>query len=554
MTFEFFGNEELLSVSPYEKYPVQTLKKSYSQVEIFEKIETTIQKSIAENEDEPLCKDNPNRFCLFPIQYHDIWNAYKKHKNSFWTAEEIDFSADKNDWEKLNENEKYFIEHILAFFAGSDGIVLENLMTNFCKEVMIPEARCFYGFQAMMENIHCCSKDTLTLTDKGWKPLKELENSAVSVWNGEIFTNVRVQFTGMKELYRVELENGFYLDCTEDHHWYILQGEKEVKCTTRQLLKGDEIFPYELPRISDHFEPLSSRHKLKWLDSLVHSKYENPLFPIEESILWTVSKNGHSVSRLMVRSIQKLEGIHPTYCFNEPLRGKGVFNGILTGQSEVYSLMIDTLVADQERKNHLFKAISTIPCIQRKAEWALKWIHETNKSSFAQRLYAFGIVEGLFFSGSFCAIFWLKERGLMANALGKSNEWISRDESLHTEFAILLYKYIKHPISTEEAHSMMNEAVIIEEEFICESLPVNLIGMNSDMMRTYIRFVADRLLSQFGYEKLYFVKNPFQFMEKISLDGKTNFFEQRVSEYSLVQNYTTNDSFSSLVNLDNDDF
>jgi ribonucleoside-diphosphate reductase beta chain len=303
---------------------------------------------------EPLLVDDPNRYCIFPIKYPEIWKAYKDHKKAFWTAEEIDFTSDKADWDKLNSDEKYFIEHILAFFAGSDGIVLENLVKNFCSEVTVPEARCFYAFQAMMENIH----------------------------------------------------------------------------------------------------------------------------------------------------------------------------------SEVYSLMIDSLVQDQERKQTLFDAITKIPCVEKKAQWALQWIEQ---GSFAKRLFAFGIVEGLFFSGSFCAIFWLKERGLMASALGKSNEWIARDESLHTQFAILLYTYIKEKLPELEAHNIMHQAVIIEEEFICESLPVALIGMNPVLMKQYIRYCADRLLVQFGYKKVYYEKNPFPFMEKISMDGKTNFFEQRVSEYSLSE-------------------
>jgi len=304
---------------------------------------------------EPILRDDLNRYTLFPIQYPKLWDAYKKHKNAFWTSEEIDFTADKSDWEKLNSDEKYFIENILAFFASSDGIVLENLISNFCAEVMIPEARCFYAFQAMMENIH----------------------------------------------------------------------------------------------------------------------------------------------------------------------------------SETYSLMIESLVSDSNRKQELFQAITQIPCVEKKAKWAIQWIQDKNQS-FAKRLFAFAIVEGLFFSGSFCAIFWLKERNLMTKALGKSNEWIARDESLHTEFAILLYQYLNKKLTEEEVLPILEEAVTIEEEFICHSLPIKLIGMNHTLMARYIRFCADRLLVQFGFSKKYKETNPFPFMEKISLDGKTNFFEQRVSEYSLA--------------------
>ena len=338
-----------------------------------EKTVKTLEKGRESEEPILCCRKNKNRFTLFPIQYLDMWKAYKQHKHAFWTAEEIDFSADLVDWKnKLTSNERYFIENILAFFAGSDGIVLENLVQNFCNEVTIPEARCFYAFQAMMENIH----------------------------------------------------------------------------------------------------------------------------------------------------------------------------------SETYSLMIDSLIEDPLRKQQLFQAVDRIPCVQKKANWAIQWI-ENPKNNFATRLFAFAIVEGIFFSGAFCAIFWLKERGLMTKALGKSNEWIARDEGLHTAFAVLLYQYVVNKLSLEEAHSILHEAVMIEEEFICESLPVRLIGMNSESMSQYIRFVADRLLTQFNLSKLYFTSNPFPFMEKIGLDGKTNFFEERVSEYIHAPNHSNTD-FS--FDMDHDHF
>jgi len=353
----FFNELKMMTKDLYYHETPNNVITSILQMEVNEK-ENDIQK---ERMIEPLLQEDKNRYSLYPIKYHDIWKAYKDHKNSFWTAEEIDFQADKSDWEKLNTDERYFIENILAFFAGSDGIVLENLVQNFCQEISIPEVRCFYGFQAMMENIH----------------------------------------------------------------------------------------------------------------------------------------------------------------------------------SEVYSLMIDTYVSDPQRKKLLFEAIERIPCIERKAKWALQWIKSNDIQHFGKRLFAFGIVEGLFFSGSFCAIFWLKEKGIMTKALGKSNEWIARDESLHTQFAVLLYKYVNNKISELEAHQIMCQAVQIEEEFICESLPVRLIGMNQDFMKQYIRYCADRLLQQFGYSKLYFDTNPFPFMEKISMEGKTNFFEQRVTEYSLANTSDT---------------
>jgi len=306
---------------------------------------------------EDILAHDEQRYCLYPIKYPEIWDAYRKHKQMFWTAEEIDFSADKRDWQRLTPDEQYFIENILAFFAGSDGIVLENLVSNFCSEVTIPEARCFYAFQAMIENIH----------------------------------------------------------------------------------------------------------------------------------------------------------------------------------SEVYSLMIDTYVTDHKKKLRLFRGIEEIPCVQKKAEWSLRWI--SSERPFCTRLFAFAIVEGLFFSGSFCSIFWLKERGLMLHSLCKSNEWIARDEGLHTNFAILLYHHLKHQkLDPEEAYRMMREAVAIETEFVCESLPVRLIGMNHQLMTRYIRSVADHLLVQFNLHKIFHDTNPFPFMKFSSLSSKTNFFEQTTSEYSTACN------------------
>jgi len=301
---------------------------------------------------EPLLRDNPGRFVLFPIQHDDIWSMYKKHAASFWTAEEIDLSQDKRDWLSLNDGEQHFIKYVLAFFAASDGIVVENLGKRFMTEVQLPEARCFYGFQLMMENIH----------------------------------------------------------------------------------------------------------------------------------------------------------------------------------SETYSLLIDTYIADAVEKTRLLGAIDTIECVKRKAAWALQ--HIDNDTSFAERLVAFACVEGIFFSGSFCAIFWLKKRGLMPG-LTFSNELISRDEGLHTDFACLLYRsHLVEKLSPDAVRAIVREAVDIERFFVCDSLPVKLIGMNGDMMSEYIEFVADRLLDALGCDKLYNAKNPFDWMEMISLQGKTNFFEKRVGEYA----------------------
>merc|ERR1712045_717372 len=299
--------------------------------------------------EEPLLKENPRRFVILPIQYNAIWKMYKKAEASFWTAEEVDLSKDINDWNNLKEEERYFVKHVLAFFAASDGIVNENLVEKFMQEVQVPEARCFYGFQIAIENIH----------------------------------------------------------------------------------------------------------------------------------------------------------------------------------SEMYSLLIDTYIKDPAEKEKLFDAIETVPAVMKKASWALNWI---NNASYAERIIAFASVEGIFFSGSFAAIFWLKKRGLMPG-LTFSNELISRDEGLHTDFACLMFHHLKNKPSESRIVEIVSEAVEIEIEFLTDALPVRLIGMNCDLMSTYIKFVADRLLHELSCKKIYNVDNPFDFMENISLDGKTNFFERRVGDY-----------------------
>jgi len=299
---------------------------------------------------EPILQENPNRFVLFPIQHDDIWAFYKQSEASIWTAEEIDLSQDLKDWENLSDNERHFIKHVLAFFAASDGIVNENLAENFVGEVQYTEAKFFYGFQIMMENIH----------------------------------------------------------------------------------------------------------------------------------------------------------------------------------SETYSLLIDTYIKDNKEKDHLFNAIETLDCVKKKADWALRWI---DNGSFAERLIAFAAVEGIFFSGSFCSIFWLKKRGLMPG-LTFSNELISRDEGMHCDFACLLYtQHITNKLPKATVEGIIANAVDMEKEFVSDALPVSLIGMNAEMMCQYIEFVADRLLAQLGNDKIYNVENPFPWMDMISLQGKTNFFEKRVGDY-----------------------
>jgi ribonucleoside-diphosphate reductase beta chain len=320
---------------------------------------------------EPILIENKDRFVIFPIKHNDIWEFYKKSEASFWTAEEIDLSNDLVDWNnKLNDNERHFIKHVLAFFAASDGIVNENLAINFLNEVQYPEARFFYGFQIMMENIH----------------------------------------------------------------------------------------------------------------------------------------------------------------------------------SETYSLLIDTYIKDPVEKDKLLHAVETVPCVGKKAEWALTWIQN---GSFAERLIAFAAVEGIFFSGSFCSIFWLKKRGLMPG-LSFSNELISRDEGLHCDFACMLYAdHVKHKLPKDQVLKIISDAVVIEKEFVSEAIPVRLIGMNADLMCQYIEFCADRLLLALGCDKFYNASNPFDFMEMISLQGKTNFFEKRVAEYQKSGVMNTKEE-NNVFNLDED--
>lgn len=303
---------------------------------------------------EPLLKENPRRFVVFPIQYPDIWNKYKEAEASFWTTEEVDLSKDIWHWNRLTNDERHFIKHVLAFFAASDGIVNENLVERFSQEVQVTEARCFYGFQIAIENIH----------------------------------------------------------------------------------------------------------------------------------------------------------------------------------SEMYSMLIDTYISDPDEKDYLFNAVETMPCVKKKADWALKWI-SSQEASFGERIVAFAAVEGIFFSGSFASIFWLKKRGLMPG-LTFSNELISRDEGLHCDFACLMFSYLVQKPSKEAVTSIIKDAVKIEIEFLTDALPVSLIGMNCELMSRYIEFVADRLLLELGCDKVYNVKNPFDFMTIISTEGKTNFFEKKVGEYQKV--------------------
>jgi ribonucleotide reductase beta subunit family protein with ferritin-like domain len=306
---------------------------------------------------EPLLQDEGNRYVVFPIVHKDIWEEYKTQQSLYWQSESLVFTKDRDHWKQLTDDEQYFLKHILAFFAASDGIVCENLVTRFCNEVKWTEVKLAYGFQNMMEGIH----------------------------------------------------------------------------------------------------------------------------------------------------------------------------------GETYSLMIDEYIRDDDEKNRLFNAVQTIPCIKKKADWAIKWI-ESNDASFAKRLIAFAVVEGVFFSGAFCSIYWIKQRGIFPG-LTQANDYIARDEGLHTKFAILLYvNHIVNKLPQEEVHDLFKEAIDIEKEFIIDSLPCRLLGMNSELMAQYIEFVGDRLITQLGYQKLYDVSNPFDFMEGLGMANKTNFFDTKVTDYSIAAN------------------
>ncbi len=634
---------------------------------------------------EPLLQENPNRFVIFPIQHHDLWKMYKDHVSVFWRPEEVDLSKDMRDWTRLNDGERHFVKRVLGFFAGSDGIVMENLGQRFMNEVQVPEAKFFYGTQMMMETVHCVAPETQILTDKGYITIQDAADTSVNVWNGEEFSTVNVvQTSPMDELVTVKLSNGMSLDCTKGHKWFIRQGPethpeqcKVNKLVTSELKVGDVVGSYNLPHLSiedpdeflnpythgffcgdgtytnkypfvslyhekqsllpylavssinpipklnktccylthkinkdKFFVPInySLKTKLEWLAGLVDADgctktsakglTAIQLSSIDKEFLMKVQlmlttmgirsnirkgKDGGNrfmsdgkggvkeyvcattwVMYLSIAETHKLVQLgftphrlvlvtaavtanpqlirieeildtgrkSPTYCFTEPKRHAGVFNGILTGQSETYSQLIDTYIEDRAEKMDILQSIQTVPCIQKKADWAMSWI-QSEEADFATRLMAFAAIEGVFFSGAFCSIFWLKQRGLMPG-LTASNEFISRDEGLHTDFACLLYSKCRNRLPVDRAHRLMQEAVAIEKEFILEALPCSLIGMNAARMSEYIEFVADRLLVSLGYPKAWNTANPFPWMERISLEGKDNFFEKRVTNYALA--------------------
>ena len=644
---------------------------------------------MSKNISEPLLAPDDNRFVMFPIRYDDVWQMYKKQVDCFWRAEEIDLTKDLSHWDALSSDERYYISMILAFFAASDGIVLENLAQRFMSDVQVSEVRAFYGFQIAMENIHCVTGETKILTDNGYYMIKDLENKKVNVWNGDEFSCVEVKYTGDQEIYKVSLSNGMELDSSPGHKWLIQKGNQKhpERCIceeveTIDLKIGDTIERYITPFIEftdpdeflnpymhgffcgdgsycnnypiidlydkkkellpyfkyDTYQENTKKIKfyvtkyinkekfvvpinyskivrLRWLEGLVDAdgcinlnstkdstsiqlasinfkflqevqlllttlgiqtnirlnhKSQKRLMPKNDGtgdydyymckdcyVLYITGKSVNKLinmgfspkrlniiycerlndtmdisERIKIVSIEKIFENEATYCFNESKKHRGIFNGILTCQSESYSILIETYIKDSLEKDRLFNAIENFPCIKKKSDWAQKWIHD-NRSSFATRLVAFACVEGIFFSGAFCSIFWLKKRGLMPG-LTFSNELISRDEALHCEFAILLYSKLMKKMNKARIHEIIKEAVEIETEFICEALPCRLIGMNSQMMTQYIQFVADRLCVQLGYDKIYDATNPCDFMELISLDSKTNFFEKRLGDYALA--------------------
>ena len=570
------------------------------------KFKNNLMDSSVTDTDEYLTNPENNRLTVYPIENPKIWESYKQQQAAFWTAEEIDFSKDYSDFLKLSKNEQHFIKQVLAFFSSSDTIVNINIGERFSKDVKIREAIVAYNYQMMIENVHCVSGDTRILTDTGYHNIESLVEQNVNVWNGKKFSPTTVKYTGDSKLYRVELSNGMFLHCTPNHRWFInIDGEKTI-LETCELRQNMIINDYNLPVIDTESDmshqdlenpPINNSYsnKVKWLNNYIYKNgiinnnviymyqvdidylynvqlmlttmniksrinTENIIIYINLDSLPTECKlfealmfkkhveDSNIDNSIRITQIESLYGIHRTFCFTEKEEHAGVFNGILTGQSETYSLQIDNIIREPEEKDKLLNALHHFPCITKKAEWQMKWIESTEL--FAYRLIAFAIVEGVFFSGSFCSIFWLKQKNVMPG-LCASNELIARDEGMHTNFAILLYSMIKNRISEDKVHEMFKEAVDIEIEFICSSLPCALLGINSDSMTEYIKYVADRLIIELGYNKVWNVKNPFDFMEKISMEGKTNFFEARPTQYqkSSVLNKTRDNSFNI-----NDDF
>lgn len=447
--------------------------------------------------EEYILKENPNRFVILPIQEQEIWDYYKKAQGSFWKVEEIkNISQDLIDWEtKLDSDEKHFIKMVLAFFASTDGIVNENLAARFMTEVQLSEARCFI-------------KGTkISLADGTSKPIERVKiGDRVLGWNAtdKCVVPASVTFTkhhvNPQPCVKVTLEDGRTITCTYDH----------------QFLTSDGTFVEARDLVSK-----------KARVSVTCKPKDNGLPIIQLKVLDVKPVGDHEVYDLTIENpINSFvaEGAVVHNCFY------GFQIAIENIHGEMYSLLIDTYIKDATEKLFLLRAIHNIESIKALSGWAMKWINSSR--SFATRLVAFACVEGIFFSGPFCAIFWLKKRGLMP-ALTASNEFISRDEALHCEFACLLYGYLeKTRLEQSVVYQIVEEAVSFEKQFITESLPCRLIGMNSQSMCTYIEFCADRLIMMLGYPPLWNAQNPYDFMNNIGLDGKTNFFEKNTTEYS----------------------
>ncbi|AYV76867.1 MAG: hypothetical protein Barrevirus2_20 [Barrevirus sp.] len=647
--------------------------------------------------DEDILNEENWKFTTLPIKYQSVWKLYKEQMASFWKEEEIDLSSDYDDFMTLNQDEQYFIEMILAFFAAQDGIVNMNLSERFMKEIKVTEILYTYQWQAMMENVHCVSGNTRILTDKGYKKITDILFKFVKVWNGKAFSETFIMYTGKSPLYKVKLSNGMELECTPEHKWFIRTGNplhpersKRGIIFTKDLKIGNIIHCYDLPVIDNpdpdefmnpyihglhsgdgtycngypkielygekkkllpyfgitkytesdekiviyittkinkqkYVVPInySKNTKLRWLEGICDSdgcinyntkltgtsiqisntNYDflkniqlmlttlgintNIALNREEGkmllpgnsnrpggkkrtklsdckacyILYiTISnvnklhKMGFTPNRLKIKcndkiveraklikitKISLIDGIHATYCFNEPKEHAGIFNGILTGQSTIYSLMLENIIKDKTRRDFLFKAMQNIPSVKAMSDWALQWIQSSK--SFAHRIIAFAIVEGIFFSGAFAAIYWIKgyknkNRDMakgkpFMDGLNKSNKFIQKDEAMHCRFACLVYSLLKKRLSEIEVKELISEGVKLAKDFMCNALKVNLIGMNSDMMCEYLEYIGDTLLVMLGYTKQYGKKNPFKFMENIGLSDKTNFFETRPHEY-----------------------
>lgn len=619
---------------------------------------------------EPLLDPKNEQYTMFPIKHIELWKMYKTQQNAYWRAEEIDFDRDSDDFETLSPSEQHFIKTVLSFFALSDGIVNFNLRKRFLDEIKVNEALTVYGWQLMMESIHCVSGDTDILTESGYIKIGENLEKQIKIWNGKQFSDTIVKYTGKSKLFDIELTNGMCLKCTPEHKWFIRSESDKTIVYTKDLKINDILCAYELPIIHlndpDEFknpyihgyfcgygtyrneyqfvQPYEKNFqfdvinkinkekftvpinysiftKLRWLEGLcdsdgcIVSNKQNTSSAIQlvnindqflkdiQMMLTTIGINSNirlakkkhnlpyvdvgdeskdynsteykytdyfvlyitcaSVSKLTnlgfkptnlqvktdheikensllicIKKITELDDIHDTYCFSEPYENAGIFNGILTGQSETYSLMLDKIIKDPVEKSILFNAFNNIESIKMMADWAFKWIESSD--TFAHRLIAFVCVEGIFFSGAFASIFWLKKyrsggKNIMEGLI-ESNRLIARDEGMHVKFGCLLYSMIVKRLNTDIVHNIISEAVVISKLFVKDAIKCDMIGMNIDLMNEYIEYVADTLLVMLNYEKKYNIENPFPFIDSIDLINKTNFFEARPTEYQSAFN------------------